>query len=285
MSRISYSNTLMCLFSYNMTTELRVLLMSVETFCPEFDMIVIDDASVEQETKQILTEYRHLFLDQLLLDAVEKTNSRGRLAENIQLAYEIALEKGYEYLFLVQDDMQFVRPLSEDVLKEYSAYFEADHRVVEVDPRFLRRMGAIEIHPDLGAYAFSWSDDRSSYADVGILSVKRLDAVGWRFESSERKNKEKAHALGFRRVFPFTPVMMHLPYPTVYRKGKRKNKFPAPLLRRGHVRFQYMTEADIAAMDNRPFTVLPYARDFLRPKGLGLACWHYHFAHEGKVFA
>ncbi|GLQ32502.1 hypothetical protein [Litoribrevibacter albus] len=262
-----------------------MLLSSIREFAAGYDCIVYDDGSTNPNTVTTLKNNSDLFKELFLLSKEKKTSSRGRLHQNIQSSYEYALEKGYKYLFFVQDDMQFVRPLNELVLNEYSQYFDADENIIQVDPRFLRRLGAIKINNELHAYSFEDDDDRGSYADVGILNVERLNSLNWSFEPSERKNKVKAHNMGLKRIFPFTPIFMHLPYPVIYRKGKKKNKFPYPFVKRGHVFYKPLSEKEIQEMDNRDLTVIPYARDLLTPKGLNLAFLHYKYANEGKIFS
>ncbi|MFC3153100.1 hypothetical protein ACFOEK_18815 [Litoribrevibacter euphylliae] len=282
---ITKDNLLICIFSYNQDKELSMLLSSMKEFASGYDCIVYDDGSTNSNTISILKNSSELFKEQFLLPKEKKTSSRGRLHQNIQSAYEYALEKGYQYLFLVQDDMQFVRPLDRSILNEYSTYFDADEKIIQVDPRFLRRLGSIKINNELHAYSFEDDDDRGSYADVGILDIKKLNNLNWKFEASERKNKVKAHNIGLKRIFPFTPIFMHLPYPVIYRKGKKKNKFPYPFVKRGHISYKPLSKKEIKEMDGRDLSIVPYARDILTPKGLNLAFLHYKYANEGKIFS
>ena len=268
-----------------MTTELATCLQSVKDLCPELKMMIIDDASTDPRTRQIIDKYSSLFREILLQDPVEKVHTRGRLGVNIQLAYNYAVKNGYEYLFLVQDDMQFVRPLNDAVFAEYSAIFEKDSSVIQVDPRFLRRVGELLVDPKVSAYTYCETDDRRSFADVGILSLQRLQELNWKFEKNERLNKEKAHSMGLRRIFPFTPTIMHLPYPKLFRKGEVIRQFPWPLVKRGECAFEYMSAKDIARMDSRPIEFIPFARDILKTKGVGLAALHYRFGDEERVFS
>lgn len=180
--------------------------------------------------------------------------------------------------------MQFVREFGDAQKKEYSEIFAADSSIIQIDPRFLRRLGEIESLEALHAYAFPKNDYRRSFADVGILHLTRLKSAGWKFESTERANKQKAFEQGLKRIFPFTPIFMHVPYPVIYRKGRKKGKFPSPFVRRGKVKFRDMTAAEIDLMDRRSLEIIPYARDFLHPKHLGLARLHFLFARENKIF-
>jgi hypothetical protein len=125
---------------------------------------------------------------------------------------------------MIQDYMQFVRPFDENVRMEYSNLFSTNSSIIEIDPRFLRRLGEIEINSEIQAYHFCEKDYRSSFADVGILKLSRLTAKKWKFKNTEHENKIKAHELGFEPVSPYTPIFMHVLYPVIYRKGILKSK-------------------------------------------------------------
>lgn len=282
---ITQDNMLICIFSYNQTYELNTLLTSMQQHTQGFDTIIIDDGSDNPDTINIINRFSDVFSDTFLLDKEQKTCTRGRLHQNIQFAYDYAIKHNYKYLFMVQDDMQFVRSLDDHILNEYSSILNSCDSIIQVDPRFLRRLGEIKVHYDKHYYSFAFKDDRSSYADVGILDLEKLSALNWTFEPSERENKVKAHKLGLKRIFPYSPIFMHLPYPVIYRKGKKKNKFPSPFVRRGRVHFLNLSEEEKATLDTRDIAIIPYARDLLTPKGLGLAYLHYKKANEGRVFA
>lgn len=276
---------LIALFVYNRDAELHTMLSSMRQHASGFDAIVYDDGSTNAETHKLLEQNQDLFTEVFKQPIQTKTKTRGRLAENIQRAYEYASENNYKYLFLVQDDMQFVRTFSQEIRDEYASYFTKDNSVIQVDPRFLRRLGKIEVNQDFGGYLFSEKDFRRSYADVGILSIERMNTLAWSFEQTERENKVKASNLGCKRIFPYRPLMMHVPYPTIYRKGKLKSKFPSPFVSRGNVRFRDLTKVEIVQIDQRPLSVIPYAKDFLTVERLGFARLHYTYAKENKIFA
>jgi len=50
--------------------------------------------------------------------------------------------------------MQFVRPMTKALMEQYSDLFEYDSSIIEVGPRFLRRLGRIEIEHKMKAYSF-----------------------------------------------------------------------------------------------------------------------------------
>ncbi|THK34625.1 hypothetical protein EHS39_29310 [Ensifer sp. MPMI2T] len=282
---ISPKNTLIAVFSYNMTRELDLCLQSIKDMCAGFDVVLIDDASEEPLTHGIIQSHADRLNEVFTLPPVKKNRTRGRLHENIQRMYEYALSKGYRYLFMVQDDMQLLRPLNQRVLSEYDAIFSKGDHIIQIDPRFLRNLGAIDILPDIQAYCFAASDYRNSYADVGILSLDRLVANDWKFEIGERELKIKAHERGLRRIFPFTPIMMHVPYPTIYRKGEKVQRQSLIPIHRGKYSYHYLSEREMSALDARPLSAIPYTRKYLRPKGMGLAYLRYMFENENRVFS
>jgi glycosyltransferase involved in cell wall biosynthesis len=276
---IAPSNTLLCIFSYNMGPALRTCLRSIQDMCAGFSVVLVDDASEDLETLRIIAEHRGMFVD-VFRSTEDKTGKRhGNLYSNIQRMYEYAHAHGWTYLFLIQDDMQFVRPFSEDVRRQYSALFDSSPHVTQVDPRFLRRGGDYEVLPDRRAYRY---DQTTSYADVGITHVARLQELNWRFQEGERKNRDGLTALGCQRLFPFTPVMSHVPFPTTFRKGRRKTSLMP--FNRGRYRYRYMTDAEIALMDRRPVEQPPFFRTFLKPANMRLSRIFYEMRKDTKVF-
>jgi hypothetical protein len=200
----------------------------------------------------------------------------GNLYSNITDIITRADRQGFTYLLMLQDDMQFVRPLSTHVRQQYSALFQFSDKVVQVDPRFLRR-GEYEVLADLKAYRYG---PGTAYADVGITHVPRLLASGWTLQEGERVNREGLAAKGYMRLFPYSPIVMHVPFPTTYRSGRRRFSL---LPKRGSYCFHAMSNAEIEAMDSRPVGDPPLFRTYLRPQGLGLASWLYRWRKDSKV--
>jgi len=278
---IDPGNTLLCVFSFNMGRTLETCLRSIDKHCAGLPVAIVDDGSEDPETLRVL-EARRTRLREFYINRTPKEGRRlGNLYSNIQRMCDFAAAKGFSFLFLIQDDTQFVRPMDERVRREYAGLFAHDD-VLQIDPRFLRRGGEIDVLHDLNAYCFPTSDNRSSYSDVGILDLRKMGAINWRFLSSEKENKKALSALGYRRLFPFTPTMMHVPFPKVYRKGeRRKNTFP---LNRGAYHFHDMSRSEIEAMDQRDLSRIPYFRDYLRPKNMWLSRIQYELASDTRLF-
>ncbi|BCJ91162.1 hypothetical protein IZ6_18970 [Terrihabitans soli] len=275
---IDPSNTLLCIFSYNMGPALRTCLQSIRDMCAGFSVVVIDDDSRDAETLKVISEYEDMFVEVFRSTDHKQGRRHGNLYVNIQRMYEYAHTAGWTYLFMIQDDMQFVRPFSNDIRKQYSRLFEDNPSLIQIDPRFLRRGGNYEVLPEQRAYRYNAT---TSYADAGITNIERLKALKWSFQEGERNNARALTALGCQRVFPFSTIMAQVPFPTVFRRGKRKRSLI--LLHRGHYRFQYMTEAEIAVMDSRPAEERPYFRTFLKPANMRLSRIVYALRKDSKI--
>jgi len=282
MPEISPRNMLLCVFSFNMGKALANCLDSIGRHCAGFDVVLADDQSDDPETVWTIERYRSIFAHVHPSTKAKTGQRHGNLYSNIQEMCGYARSRGYRYLFMIQDDMQFVRPLDAAVCREYGGIFDFD-RVLQVDPRFLRpRSGAVEIRRDMHAYSFLPGDDRRSYADVGILDLEVLRRLDWHFLPSERENKVALSRLGYLRVFPFTPVFMHVPFPEKYSKGRKRVRFFP--YRRGMYSYHDMSADEISAMDGRDIGSVPYYKDFLKPKNLGLARIFYDCRKDRRIF-
>ena len=279
---INTSNTLLCIFSFNMGQALANCLESTARHFPSFDCAIVDDQSDDPLTIAVLNDWRARVTYFHESTEPKAGKNHGNLYINIQRMTDLALAKGYRFLFMIQDDMQFVRPFSSALQAEYSALFHNDS-VLQIDPRFHRKMMIVDVLPELNGYAFAEGDYRRSYADVGILDLHKIRDLGWRFVESEPANKKALTAMGMLRIFPFSPMMMHVPFPKIYRGGRLKR--PWFLLRRGRYGFADMTDADMHRLDNRPLSQAPHFREFLRPSGMTFARLPYWLRKERRLFS
>lgn len=258
---------LMCVFSFNMGRALDNCLDSIETFCDGIDAVIMDDASTDPLTVQIIEKWKSRF--KVFVNSDQKDGQKhGNLYRNIQKMFDYARGEGYRYIFMMQDDMQFVRPLTNKILEQYGRLFDADPKRLQVDPRFLKRGRQFEIVDD--GYIMILSDGSNingsvSYADVGITHLGRLTESGWQMVEGERLNNRALASMGFIRVFSRTPVVMHVPFPHRYRNGELKRSL---FLRRGTCSYHPMTSAQIKQMDSRDPSILPTYRRFLSVRNM-----------------
>jgi len=258
-----------CIFSYNQGSGLRKCVNSFFDMAPDLDLYIFDDASDNQETLTVIEEAKNsiskIFYSERITTHGEKKR-HGNLYENMQSFYLYCIEKNYKYMFFVQDDMQLVRPIDSAILLEYGRIFDADDSILQIDPRFLRKEINPMINTKLGVYEFAKEDHRGAYADVGIIKIAILKKLKWKFLDSEGENKAKLKNEGLRRVFPYTPVIMHLPFPKLYRRRKRKMS----LKNNGKPYYKYMDQKECNIMDTRGLDVIPYYKSFLITQNMNL---------------
>lgn len=277
---VSTENTLICLFSYNMGRTLAVALNSISAMCKGFDLVIFDDNSDDTETREIIDNNN--ITKRIFTSTTEKAGkTHGNLYENIRAAFDLALSGGYEFLYLTQDDIQFVRAFDKKTLNEYSEIYTANEEIVQIDPRFIIRKAGHSLTRSANGLYYE-STPSLSYADVGLIDLSRWQALGCHLLDSERRSADTLRNLGFRRVFPFTPLMMHVPFPYSYRNGKkRRSLFP---FRRGSYKYSYMSASEIIEMDSRTDSTPPYAKRFLRPSGMHLSYLYYLIAKEKSLY-
>jgi hypothetical protein len=275
-------NTLLCVFSFNMGRTLDICLRSIARHCPDLPLAIADDASDDPETLRVLAAYKSRLRELYSSSTPKVRGAHGNLYANIERMCAVAVNDGFSYLFMIQDDMQIVRPFESRLRDDYYRLLQLDD-VLQVDPRFLRASGPVDILEDEHAYCFPPHDYRRSYADVGIIDLRKLTALKWRFLSNERENKKALSVLGYRRLFPFSPSIMHVPFPAVYRNRKRKRlHFP---INRGAYHFHDLNPSEIEAMDRRDLKELPYFRAFLRPRNMmALTRAYYARTRDAELF-
>lgn len=195
----------------------------------------------------------------------------------------LEMARGFLYLATIQDDMQFVRPLDQAVLDEYATIFASNPKITQIDPRFVRDDGS-QVRRCSSAPAFEWIETYpQTYSDVGIFSVERLTGLGWSFVGGEKANRERARTLGMVRVYPFTPIAMHVPFPSSLRHRERnRRRF---LVRPGSYKYKTMSPEDQREMDTRPPHVPPIFRNHLKIEGFGILD-RVRFKHlpDNKIF-
>ena len=251
-------------YCYNRPGVLRNCLDSLREMAPDTTVEIFDDQSTNPKVAPVLeaSEYRVHY-------GQGGKGRHGGLYRNMQKAYEIAREGGYEYLINMQDDMQMVRPLDAAVVAEYQAYFERVENLCEIDIRFQRQESNEKLDRDLDCY---WSPEPERgfgfFTDVGMFHIGRLAERDWKFDlfgnslvPDEVDLNKRAAELDMRRLMPLTPITAHVPFPDLYRNGIRLPRLSG--LTGKIYRFDYMTPEECTAMDARDISVQPKFRDFL----------------------
>lgn len=258
-------------FSFNRAEFLRHCISSIERCAAGFPILIVDDNSNDADTIRLLEQLalRHRIVQPEKGDT-NMHSKHGGLYNNMQLALD-SLQDG-DLLCTLQDDMQLVRhfPHEEAIALEQWFLTSAGHGFVH--HAFLKGSERQRSRISFDASEQMYYNKRVSssagawYSDIFIASVTTLRQAGWRFQSRESLNEEKARKLFLPMAHCRDPFVAWLPAANSWR-GKRRTlalRLGEKKNRCGFYPLDEMDEATSFAFKARDPGVLPYAEDFLR---------------------
>jgi hypothetical protein len=260
---------LFCVFSFNRGRFLENCVASIELCVPGARIAIFDDNSYDEETVSILTA---LSLRYPVISAGGMQSRKlGGLYGNMQAALEYAEEQAL--VCFLQDDMQMVRPVSEQELGALRDLLVSREDLGFLQPCFLKGSNrtrdevSLAYDPDAKCY-FRKGGSQSAglyFSAVSVIHPKKLLEKGWQFERTEPMNDIQARRYFGKIGHLSMPFAMYLPDVPAYR-GKVKTlalRIAEKRRRVGFYPFRIMDEADIGVLFSRAPQVLPVAEDFL----------------------
>ena len=263
-------------FSFNRGRFLRHCVESLERFAPGCSVHVLDDASDDPETQDVLRALatRH----QVTVVDKSGVSKHGGLYANMQRAMETAQPE--VPLCFLQDDAQLVRPVEPQDFAIIDRFFAHSPQAAFLSPAFIHRRkkarppDALQFDADAGVYFPKLTQQMAGvhYSDISITVPSRLRAVGWQFKTTENGNELQARAHFLRLGILQSPFAMMLPLVPAFR-GKRKTWALTLGERRSGCGFHPiapMTADEVAALRARDNSRFPYVEDYLRVEGRDL---------------
>lgn len=288
-------------FSYNRGEFLENCIKSIELCASGVPVIIIDDRSTDADTLSVLRRLEMQYKVVLNDNAKDVEHKTGGLSGAMNKAMKIALKQGAEFALFIQDDMQFVRRLSQRDLREYSEYFSSTPNSIQLSTAFIRELSAdtfeedYEISEKAHAYLRKPNCERgkSSFSDTGVFHVRRFHELYHSFEVGEGGNSEKARGLGLVCGRSINPNICWLPYPNSYRGKQRsfQHRFFEYFGRSGFHPIEIMTEDEETRFLGRHPSIAPVMERFLSsPNSPRRDIWstgggEYNFVCYGGVFS
>lgn len=257
------------IFSYNRGDYLKNCVESVLRNMPHVAFKVFDDGSDEPATLAYL---------QSLGDCVQhmksaSDNRHGGYYNNMQVALQTCEA---DYLLMLQDDLQIVRPFGAQDLSQMHAIFEQRPRVAFISPLFMkgskRAYFQQRYQADETLRCYRWRADPQEtnkvpqkYADIALLHVRRLREGGWQFASTENDNGALADSLWDDMVQAAEPWIFYVPEEPAYR-GRVLTlgaKLAAAMSGNRVKAFHDFSLQDNLDFAKRPLSVYPFAEDFV----------------------
>ena len=257
------------IFSYNRGAYLKNCVDSLQRNMPWIGWTVYDDGSDEPDTVAYLQSLGEHVLHMKSTDA----DRHGGYYYNMQAALDATQA---DYLLMLQDDLQVVRPFAQEDLLRIHQVFDQSPSTVFISPLFLkgskRAYFQQRYQPDAGLRCYRWFADPNEtgkvpqkYADIAVLHVARLRQSGWRFAASEEANGALADQLFGDMVQVADPWVFYVPEEPAYRG--RVLTFGAKLAVRmsgNQVKsFQDLSPQALLAFAQRDLGVYPFAEDFV----------------------
>ncbi len=273
MNNPSLTDIRIYVFSYNKGAFLENCLRSIEACAPSCEVVVIDDQSNDQKTKDILEYFSDKFQILIAGDHDEVEHKTGGLNNNMSFALSDARKKGIHYALFLQDDMQLVRPLQDDDIVNAEIFFSANKNSAELHTCFMKRLHANQeqltrIDKSGKAYLRTPSPTGcSGFSDVGLFNVERFFELFANFELTrgEYFNNKYAEKNNIYMGISIHPFMMWLPYPVSYR-GKNRSialRFIEFFGGCGYYPYSVMSSSEANKFLSRDIEKRPYAEDWL----------------------
>ena len=257
------------IFSYNRGAYLKNCVDSLLRNGPGAHFTVYDDGSDEPQTVAYLQS-----LGERVRHMKSASDDRhGGYYNNMQSA--LAATQA-DYLLMLQDDLQIVRPFGAQDLASIHAVFEHNPDVAFISPLFMKGskrayfQQRYQVDPDLRCYR--WSADPletamvpRKYADIAVLHVARLRQSGWQFAASEEANGALADRHFGDMIQAAEPWVFYVPEEPAYR-GRVLTlgaKLAAKMSGNQVKSFKDMDAQTAWAFAHRDLSVYPFAEDFV----------------------
>ncbi len=256
---------LICIFSYNRGTLLLNLIESARAFYPEFDIVIFDDSSDDHTTSEILDTLELEGLKIISSNKHADESKHGGLYSQMNKALHYAIERGFDYAYFVQDDMQFL--WRDEKLEIHTSEAFEHEECVMCNYNFLQKIlidGIVQRLPlkKNTIYAFAGN----GVADTGVIDIRKAKTIGLYFpEHSERGNGQYWHKKGYQLYWFATCHLAWVPWPTTFRHAVKENRKSKKILPLG-------TEAIERIKNN---TTYAYLEDYTSLKGALLKPYWY----------
>jgi glycosyltransferase involved in cell wall biosynthesis len=279
MTEISLTDIRIYVFSFNRGIFLENCLRSIENCAPSCEVVVIDDQSDDQKTKDVLDDFSDKFQILIAGEQGEVEHKTGGLNNNMSFAISAARGKNIRYELFLPDDMQLVRPLLDDDIANAEIFFASNNNSAELHTCFMKRLYANKEECFTGiddsGKAYLRSSDyqgNSGFSDVGLFDVVRFFELftSLKLTQGEYFNNQYAQKNNIQMGITIYPFMMWLPYPISYRGKKRS--VPLRVLELfggcGYYPYSVMSSSKVNSLISRDIEKRPYAEEWLSAQGL-----------------
>jgi hypothetical protein len=204
---------------------------SVRSVAPDDEILVVDNASPDS---RLIDELKRLAGDDpkmrlLLRDSNSLVNGKvGGLYDAYRDAFEIAMREGFDYVHLVQGDLQ-VLWWDDDVVSRAAEIFAAAPLCVNIFVCMLSTDWEFD-----GTLVDADVENLTRIRDFGLLDLGLYDLNRWKqlgmsFDNDEREHGTKYLSEGFSVICHPWPTDAPIPWPAVVRRGVQRGREIKPV--------------------------------------------------------
>ena len=211
---------------------------SVRVLAPDDDVLVVDNASPEQELIDDLRELAAVDARvSLLLRPTNEISANGKVG-GLYLAYgeafQHALVRDYDYVHILQSDMQLLW-WGPEFMDRAASLYEEFPQCVNIHTMALSRDKALTDELEPTGRPGTMSLRGFGLTDTGLYDLSRWRERAMAFHASERSHATHYAAEGLVVLCHPWPSDAQIPWPAVIRGGRRRGRevtTAAPLLLR-----------------------------------------------------
>lgn len=252
---------------HNFYYYLRNTLESLLEYFPLGDVLVVDNGSTDSRLIEYLN-HKEISEPRVKVVFRGENNIRrkvGSLYEAYNLAIDHAIDREYDYLHLMADDVQYMWT-DEQILDKVDHIFKSLPQVLNVSAFFFRQVGSYNLDRrfNLDARSLGYKSLDYGVADDGFFRVKTLVETKFKFLDSEGLHGKIMLDRGYNRFQLRDPFIAEIPWPATRRGGKIIGKEGPP---RERYYLKPLDQDQITALQARPIQEYPYLEDYCFPWG------------------
>ena len=199
---------------------------------PDDDVLVVDNASPDPvlvaELAHLATGSERVRLLRRTANDLDRNGKVGSLYDAYREAFDLALDERYDYVHLVQGDMQ-VLWWDDVVVARAEAIFEAWPRCVNVATCLLSVNRAQSDALERVSGARELRLRHYGLTDTGLFHLGRWRAEQMSFATSETEHAARYLEAGFSVVCHPWPTDAQIPWPAVVRRGRQIGREVVPV--------------------------------------------------------
>jgi hypothetical protein len=234
-ARLSYAipdrRVLHVVVGHGLRTYFLNAVRSTRTSAPNDEILVVDNASPDTGLRDELASLAagDPRMRLVLRNSNNLTNTKvGGLYDAYREAFALAMEEGFEYVHLVQGDMQ-VLWWDDDVISRAAEIFDSAGRCVNIFTCLLSsdRVFSDELEESQNGGPLRLR--RFGLTDTGLYHLARWKEFEMSFADNESEHSQKYLAQGFSVVCHPWPTDAQIPWPAVVRGGVQRGREITPV--------------------------------------------------------